>query len=68
MGITAANIIIQGDPRVRDQDDTPVRTMEEIRSMVEQQVVKKQRVVDEPLIEHRQSAFHADMLHSSKHK
>lgn len=68
MGISAANIIVQGDPRARDPDGEPVRTMDDIRSMARQQSVKKQRVVDEPLIEHRQSAFHADMLRSNKHK
>ena len=66
MGISAANIIIQGDPRVRDHNDTPVRTMEEIRSMVGQQIEKKRRVADEPLIHHRESAFHSDMLRSDK--
>jgi len=68
MGISAANIIIQGDPVVRDPDGEPVRTMEDIRSMARQQAMKKIRVVDEPLIEHRHSAFHADMLRSNKHK
>jgi hypothetical protein len=68
MGISASNIIIQEDPRVRTSTDTPVRTMDQIRSMVEQQVVKKSRVAEEPLIHHRESAFHADMIHSHKDK
>ena len=68
MGISAANIIVQGDPIVKDQSDTPTRSMDEIRSMANQQNVKRRRVVEEPLIEHRHSAFHADMLHSNKDK
>ena len=68
MGISAANIIVQGDPVVKDQSDTPTRSMDEIRSMANQQNVKRRKIVEEPLIEHRQSAFHADMLHSSKYK
>ena len=68
MGISAANIIVQGDPIVKDQSDTPSRTMDEIRSMANQQNVKRRRVVEEPLIEHRHSAFHADMLHSNRDK
>jgi hypothetical protein len=68
MPIIAANIIIQGDPKPRISDDTPVRSMIEVRSIGEQKVEKKSRVTDEPLIHHKVSAFHADMLHSDKDK
>lgn len=68
MGISAANIIVQGEHIVKQQSDTPTRSMDEIRSMASQQNVKRKRVVEEPLIEHRESAFHADMLYSHKHK
>lgn len=68
MPITAANIIIKGEPVSRTSTDTPIRTMDEIRNMAEQRVEKKSRVADEPLIHHRVSAFHADMLHSDKDK
>ena len=46
MGISAANIIVQGDPKVRDPDGEPVRTIEYIRSSATQQSGKKQRVID----------------------
>lgn len=68
MPITAANIIIKGESVSKTPADAPIRTMDEVRIMAEQRIEKKSRITNEPLIHHRVSAFHADMLHSDKDK